>query len=387
MSYCGKLAAAALWAGAVAATIDVAVAQDIKLPSALTATAYDTGTSGFNIAVAVGKTLKDKYGSDLRVLPAGNDVARLQPLRGGRAQFSAMGIGLYFAQEGVFEFATKEWGPQRLRLMISSSDCNGIGFGVARDTGVRQISDLRGKRLGVVVGSPALNQNAFAYLAFGGLTPADVKLTEFSSFGAMWKGMINNDTDAAIASTITSNTREVETSPRGLLWMATPHGDAAGWARLHKIGPYFTPQVATCGSAGLSTSTPVQMAGYPYPIFMAYADQDKSLIHGVTKAMIVNYDLYKDAAPGAAGLAVGKQPFTWVLPYHDGAIQAYREAGVWTAAHDQHNAALAKRQDVLIAAWSKFIGTAPDDREAFRKAWHAARAAALVAAGMDAVFD
>ena len=57
----------------------------IKLPPTLTMTAYDTGTAGFNITVAIGKMMKDKYGTDVRVLPAGNDVARLQPLRSGRA--------------------------------------------------------------------------------------------------------------------------------------------------------------------------------------------------------------------------------------------------------------------------------------------------------------
>ena len=68
-------------------------------------TAYDTGTSGFNITVAVGKMLKDKYGTDARVLPAGNDVARLQPLRLKRASLSRRWAwGSYFAQEGVFEF-------------------------------------------------------------------------------------------------------------------------------------------------------------------------------------------------------------------------------------------------------------------------------------------
>ena len=51
----------------------------------MTFTAYDTGTAGFNIAVAVGKMMKDKYGTDVRVLPAGNDVARLAPLRAKRA--------------------------------------------------------------------------------------------------------------------------------------------------------------------------------------------------------------------------------------------------------------------------------------------------------------
>ena len=90
-----------------------AQAQTIKLPETLTFTAYDTGSSGFNIAVAVGKAFKDKQGSDVRVLPAGNDVARLAPLKANRAHASAMGIGTYFAQERVFEFGVKEWGRSR----------------------------------------------------------------------------------------------------------------------------------------------------------------------------------------------------------------------------------------------------------------------------------
>ena len=65
---------------ALAASVTIASAQDVKLPPTLTFTAYDTGTAGFNIAVGVGKMMKDKYSTDVRVLPAGNDVARLAPL-------------------------------------------------------------------------------------------------------------------------------------------------------------------------------------------------------------------------------------------------------------------------------------------------------------------
>ena len=175
----------------------------------------------------------------MRVLPAGNDVARLAPLKANRAQASAMGIGTYFAQESVFEFGVKEWGPQPLRLILAVTDCNAISLGVAKDTGVKEIKDLKGKRVGMVVGSPALNQNAFAVMAFGGLTRNDVKLVEFSSYGAMWKGMVNNEVDAAIASTISGQVKEVETSPRGIVYPPTPAADKEGWARLNKIGPYY----------------------------------------------------------------------------------------------------------------------------------------------------
>src|SRR3982074_3879446 len=172
--------------------LPVARAQDITLTPTLRFTAYDTGTAGFNIAVAVGKMMEDKSGPELRVLPAGNDVARLAPLRAGRALSSAMGSGTYFAQEGVFEFGAREWGPQALQLVLSSVDCNAGSLGVARDTGVTEIKQLKGKRVGFVVGSPALNQNSLAMLAFGGLKQSDVKIVEFSSYGPMGTARINN---------------------------------------------------------------------------------------------------------------------------------------------------------------------------------------------------
>jgi TRAP transporter TAXI family solute receptor len=375
------------FAGAALCGPGAPLADDVKLPPTLTLTAYDTGSSGFNIAVAVGKSLKDKNGTDVRVLPAGNDVARLAPLRANRAQASAMGIGTYFAQEAVFEFAVKEWGPQEIRLLLSATDCNGLSLGVAKDTGVKEIKDLKGKRIGTVVGSPALNQNAFAVLAFGGLTRSDVKLIEFSSYGAMWKGMLNNEVDAAIASNISGQVKEVETSPRGIVFPPTPAADKEGWARLNKIGPYYQPHKSTCGS-GVPAGGSVELPAYPYPIFMAYASQPADLVYNLTKAMIANYNDYKDAAPGAAGLELKRQNLTWVLPYHDGAVKALKEAGAWKAEHEAHNQKLVKRQDALGAAWAAFLkGNPPDEKDAFAKAWIAARRSALVSAGMDPVFE
>ena len=364
-----------------------ALAQDIKLPSTLTVTAYDTGSSGFNIAVAVGKAFKDKHGTDMRVLPAGNDVARLAPLKGGRAQASFMGVGVFFAQEGVFEFGAKEWGPQPLRLVLASNDCNAISLGVAKDVGVREIKDLKGKRIGMVVGAPALNQNALGVLAFGGLGRNDVKLVEFSSYGAMWKGILNNEVDAAVASTISGQAKEAEASPRGLFYPALPASDKAGWARIKKVTPYFAPHMATCG-VGISAKAPIELPNYPYPIFSVYASQTTDLVYSMAKSMIVNYDAYKDGAPGAAGLELKRQVLSWALPFHDGAVKAFKESGVWNAEHEAHNQGLIKRQNTLTAAWAGYLKTnPPEEKEVFLKGWMAARAAALKAAKLDLILE
>src|SRR5690606_21345231 len=215
--FTAPLSLSAITALSIGIACATAAAQEIKLPSTLTVSAYDTGSSGFNMAVAIGKMLKDKHGVDLRVLPGGNDIARLSPVKSGRAAASAMGVGGYFAQEGVFEFGVREWGPQPLQLMLASTSCNGLSLGAAKDAGIKTIADLKGKRVGFVVGSPALNQNALAVLAYAGLGRNDVKIVEFSNYGAMWKGLVNNEADAAFASTISGQARELDAAPRGLL--------------------------------------------------------------------------------------------------------------------------------------------------------------------------
>jgi TRAP transporter TAXI family solute receptor len=364
-----------------------ALAEDIKLPPTMAVTAYDTGTAGFNIAVGVGKMMKDKYGTDLRVLPAGNDVARLAPLRAKRALMSAMGSGTYFAQEGVFEFGAKEWGPQPLQLLLSSVDCNAGSLGVAADIGVKDIKDLKGKRVGFVVGSPALNQNSLAVLAFGGLKQTDVKAVEFASYGAMWKGLINNDTDAAFGTTITGPAKEAETSPRGLIWPPLPANDKTGWERVQKVGSFFFPHRATCG-AGISPEKPIELGTYPYPIFVAYAPVPADQVYAITKAMIVNYDAYKDSAPGAGGLAADRQTKNWVVPVHPGAVKALKEAGQWSDQQEAHNNALLKRQEVLVAAWAEYgKSNPPSDDKTFLEGWMKARAAALAKANMPNGFE
>jgi TRAP transporter TAXI family solute receptor len=375
------------FAGIALLTLPAARAQDVKLPPTMTFTAYDTGTAGFNIAVAVGKMLKDKFGTDLRVLPAGNDVARLAPLRAGRAMSSAMGSGTYFAQEGVFEFGTKEWGPQALQLVLSSVDCNAATLGVAKDTGVKEVKDLRGKRVGFVVGSPALNQNSLAILAFAGLKQSDIKTVEFASYGAMWKGVLNNDVDAAFATTITGPAKEAENSPRGLVWPPLPHGDNAGWERVQKVGSFFFRHVATCG-AGISKEKPIELGNYPYPIFVVYGSQAPDQVYALTKAMIVGYDAYKDSAPGAGGLGADRQTKKWAVPVHSGAVKALKEAGQWSDDQEAHNNALFKRQGVLVAAWADYTkANPPSDDAAFLSAWMTARAAALAKAGMPNGFE
>ncbi len=100
----------------------MAAETDAKLPDQLAWTAYDTGSAGYNQAVAIGSALQGALGTNLRVLPGKNDVSRNEPLRQGKVQFSANGVGgSFMAQEGVYEFGDKNWGPQPVRVLLANN--------------------------------------------------------------------------------------------------------------------------------------------------------------------------------------------------------------------------------------------------------------------------
>jgi TRAP transporter TAXI family solute receptor len=377
LGWAGRTLAAALLLGA-----GQAAAQ--SLPDQLVWTAYGTNSSGYAQAVAIGNMLKNKHGTALRVLPGRNDVARMTPLKQEKVDFCACGIASYYGQEGIFLFAKADWGPQPIRMLMTSIGGFGLALVVAGDTEAKSYADLKGKRIVFVRGAPALNKGTEAYLAFGGLSWNDVTKVEVSGFAASFTAVLNDQADAAFSSTVSPPVSRLAASPRGVVWPAMGKDDAAAWERMKKVAPYFLPHTVTSG-AEISKDKPWSGATYPYPILVANASQKADVVYALVKAMIQNFDDYKDGAPGAAGWALAAQNLSWVMPYHDGAIRAFKEAGVWKAEHQAHNDRLIARQATLAEAWKAFTATKPAE-DGFEAAWMKARAEALDKAGFDPVF-
>jgi len=375
----GAFAAAFIAVSALAPT--QAAAADAKLPATLAWSAYDVGSGGYNQSVGIGNALKQKYNVSLRVLPGKNDVSRNLPLRNGQVQFSANGVGgAYLAQEGLYDFGSKQWGPQPVRgLMINTSD-QLLTILAAKDSGIKTVADLKGKRVAYVIGAPSLNENITAILAFANLTWKDVEKVEFGGFGAAMDGIVNNQVDVAFSSSISGKAYAIEKSPRGLIYPVISHKDKAGWARLNKLAPFFMPFMGTEG-AGLSKDHPAESSTYPYPILMTYASQKTDLAYNMTKAMVDTFDMYKGSAPGNSGWAVERQNFAWVIPFHDGAIKYWKETGHWKPEHQKHNDMLIQRQQVLAKAWAGMNKSDDIDPKAFTVVWERTRAEALAKAG------
>jgi len=361
-------------------------AADIELPSQIAWTAYGTGSAGYNQSVAIGSALKSALGVDLRVLPGKNDVARSEPLRQGKVDFSATGVGgSFMAQEGAFAFGNSNWGPQPVRVLLANNGgAINLAVGVAGDIGVEEYGDLKGKRVAWVKGAPALNVNTTAYLAYAGLTWDDVEKVEFGGFGDSWKGLINNQVDAAFASTNSGMAYEAAASGRGLVWPKIDASNQEGLARMQEIAPFFAPNKATVG-ANIDGGEAYEGAGYAYPVLIAMADKDPEFVYNLTKAMIELFDQYDGKAPGISGWALDKQNFEWVAPYHDGAIRYYEEIGVWNDTAQAHNDQLIARQEVLAKAWNDLKAKGIDE-DAWNDAWSETRHKALKDGGFNVVF-
>ncbi len=347
--------------------------------------AYNLGTTGYNQAVGIAKMLKDRHRVTLRVIPGKNDISRLLPLRVGRAQFSANGVATYFAQEGVFQFAHRNWGPMPIRLVLMSVGLSNQAVAVPADSGIHEIHELKGKRIPFVRGAPSLNVSTEAMLACGELTWDDVEVIEFPGYAAMWNGIVDGHIDLAYATTVSGPSRKLEASPKGIRWLPVPHYDTGCWERLLKVAPYFTPHIATRGAA-ISVEKSHEGATYPYPLLMTFAEQDHDLVYNLARAINEGYDEHKNSDPGSIGWAIDRHIFNWVVPFHDGAVAYLKSLGVWTDAIDAHNQKLILRQKVLSAAWQELESLELESDEEHSEFWMRLRAHRLREEGFDPIW-
>ncbi|HXH82086.1 MAG TPA: TAXI family TRAP transporter solute-binding subunit [Candidatus Tectomicrobia bacterium] len=364
-----------------------------RMPRTLVWTAYDVGSAGYSQAASIGNAMQQKQGITLRVIPAGNDVARQIPMLRRTAQFGALGSAFFLSQEGVMDFSAPEWGPQPVRILGAAwANFNTGAASCAGDIGIKTVYDLKGKRIAWVVGGPALNLNMTAYLAAGNLGWNDVQKLDFPAWGASARAVIEGKADCFIANTNSGPVYELANSPRKYspAAMPDPKKDPAAWQRLRRWAPYFEPNLATIGAPPVSKDSPVMGGTYGYPIITTYDFTDAELVYQQTRMVYDLFPVYRDAWPGNEGFALEAQRLMWVAPYHEGAVRYFKEKKVWTDEMEKHNQNLLRRQEVLAAAWSRAQDEAQKQKVGaakFPDLWMKIRAEDLKKAGLDPYWE
>ena len=357
-------------------------AEDIQFPKTIAWSAYQTGTGGYSQAVAIGNILQRQYGTNLRVIPGRNDVSRLATLRAGRVHFSAGGSEAIYAQEGILNFASKIWGPQSIRALMSNySDSCSYTMVTATDANIRSISDVKGKRVTFVQGAPSLNNAMAALLSYANLTWDDVERVEVGGYNASADAVVNNRADVVGGACNSPPFLRLEASPRGLTFPPFPHDDEEAIQRVRERLPWYVPHIAIEGPT--IPSEGIQVFTSAYPLLVGLDTSDALLAYSTVRVMHENYETYKNNAPGASGWRMDRQKFEQAfVPFHPGAIRYYKEIGAWTPEAEANNQKNLHRQSVLKTAWDAFVTTAPEDYVEFEQAWVVAREAALAEADL-----
>jgi TRAP transporter TAXI family solute receptor len=346
------LAALALGTGAPAAQ------ADDSLPSTMIWATYDVGSSGYAEASAIADAFAKEYGVRVRIMPSGTSIGRLLPLKTDRAQYGWLANELFFATEGLYDFAAREWGPQDLRVVAGRPST--FGLAVAGDAGITKIEDLRGKRVPRIKANPSINIKVEAIMAFGGLTWDDVEVVEVPSYGAALRALVDGDVDAAGSTPTAAALYELESSSRGLHWAPMPADNAAGWKAIKSVASFFAPAKATKG-AGITADDPAQIFAVRYPMITVYADADDQEVYEFIKALDKTYGIYAAATAATPAWKLseaGTSPAD--APFHPGAIRYLKEIGVWTEADQSWNDERLARLKAVEQAWTAATDEAMD---------------------------
>ncbi|BBO78504.1 C4-dicarboxylate ABC transporter [Desulfosarcina widdelii] len=367
------IVAVCLMSSGMAAAAD----SDVTLPKMMHWSCYDVGAGAYIQTSAIADGLLKKYGVKVRLMPTGSDTSRILAMKTKRVEMTFLGNGAYFASEGLYDFSTYEWGPQDLRCVIAPPATHCLY--TTNTSGVKDIKDLKGRRVAWVIGSPSLNVKTTGYLAFGNLTWDDVEKVEFASFGASLNGLIEGSVDA-IGGTTKGGIIKAAASPKGAHLLELYSDDNEGWARLKKHAP-FLKAVKESKGIDIEENHPKGVAQQRFPMAITYADADADLIYNFLKAVHQSYDVYKNSHQNMPNWEIhlaGSTPAD--VPFHEGAVRYLKEIGVWTAEDQAWNDARLDHLKKVQAAWEEAVDKAQDQKiksKDFPAFWVKERAKAL----------
>jgi TRAP transporter TAXI family solute receptor len=335
-----------------------------KNPDMIRLMTYDLGSTAYVMYGFLGEAMVKRFGTRLRAIPAGNDIARMIPVRAGQAQFAGQGGDAYYAAEGLDRYADISWGPQPLRCVWHGQQPGTVGM-VRGTSDIKTCADLKGKRLPWIPGSVFIKYYQ-AWLAFANLTWDDVEKVQIAGFGAAMRALIDGKVDMTIGAVTVPPAYELESSPYGLRYIELPASNKEGWARVQEIQPYLFPYKATYG-AGISEGKYVEVASNAYPTSICYDFLDEDIAYFMTKAI---HECYPDMAKKSElmkrfwsieGCLSFHQQNRGAI-FHPGSVKYFKEIGVWKPEWDKLREKRLERQRRLKELWENTMDEAEEKK-------------------------
>ncbi|MCL6609702.1 MAG: TAXI family TRAP transporter solute-binding subunit [Geminicoccaceae bacterium] len=281
------------------------------------------GTAGvyYPLGVALGRIYGERIPAiRTSVQSTKASVENLNLLQAGKGEIAfTLGDSLIAAWKGDAEAGFKA--PLDKLRGIAGIYPNYVQIVASKESGIKTLADLRGKRLSVGAPKSGTELNARAILAAAGLSYADLGKVEYLPFAESVDLMKNRQLDATLQSAGlgVASIRDLSTSVPIRMVPVPPEVVA-------KIGAPFRPGVIP---AGTYTGQDADVPTATIPNFLVtHSGVSDELAYAMTKELFANLDQLAAAHAEGKKITLAGALDGMPVPLHPGAERFYREKGL-----------------------------------------------------------
>ncbi len=307
---------AAIALAAIAAYAGTAAAQTYGFAT------LPPGTLNHTTASAVAKVLKQKTGMNVLVQPTAGDQVIVPMVARGEAE-----IGISNAME-VHDGFSK--GFKDLRI-IAAAHALRVGFFVRKDSGMRSIADLKGKRVPYGFSAMrALEPTVRAILATAGLTESDIKPVLVPNVIRSADDFASGAADAFYFAFGAPKVREVDATVGGIrMTEIDEKGMPAArkierWGYLTEVGP---------GPVFVGVENPMKVYSFDN-LFFTSAKTSDEFVFKILDTLLNNKDDLVAVQPVLREFSAAFGYKQYEVPYHPGAVKYFKEHNITPKAMD-----------------------------------------------------
>jgi TRAP transporter TAXI family solute receptor len=199
-----------------------------------------------------------------------------------------------------------------------------VGFYVRKDTDLKTIADLKGKR--VPLGYSAMRTQDVitnAVLATAGLTPADVKAVPVPNVMRGADDFLGSNSDTFTFAFGAGKLREVDATVGGIRVLEIPE---AGMAASRKVFPYGYLSEVDPGPAFVGVQARMKVYAYDNMLFTNAKVAD-DLVYKIVATMDADKPDLVAVQPALRDFSAAGLYKQYDIPYHPGALKYFKEKG------------------------------------------------------------
>ena len=276
----------------------------------------------------IGRTLSAAISEagDLQMRPQelANTADYIPLVNAGEIEFGiANVVQLTYAMTGT---GMSEGRPNENLKMVATLMPFRSGYIVRKDSDIRSLADLKGKRVPVFADKALGDYVTKGYFANAEMGLDQVEGVPVPNFPRMWSSFAEGSADVAIVVVGAGNSREYDAS-FGIRYLSFDNSPEA-LERMRTYLPQNYLQEMPAGSVpGIEEPTFVNVFDYT---FFAGADVSEDMVYKAVKALWEKESDLLAGGPFWNGFAKEEMGKDVGLDYHPGAIKFYKEMGVWS---------------------------------------------------------